>query len=153
MSIFQSLKPGIPKRYLMFVAAIVWTFAGGVLLFRGINSIIAFPHDIIAKLTVSLTGGTLFYLLLFKKISNKHIQRIKSIEHEKPCVFAFFNVKSYIMMISMITISVMLRRLEIIEPDYFYLIFITMGVPLSFSAVRFYNAGIDEYRLRKKLSA
>lgn len=34
-NILNRLKPGIPKRALLFLAGSVWTFAGGMLLWRG----------------------------------------------------------------------------------------------------------------------
>ena len=40
---FQTFKPGIPKRYLLLVAACFWTFAGGMLLVRGF-SILKFEY-------------------------------------------------------------------------------------------------------------
>jgi hypothetical protein len=142
MKFFQLIKPSINKRYLLFVAAIVWTFAGGMLLYRGFSMVFKIKH-LILILMFSAIGGILFYMLLFSKISLKHTKRILSLKSEKPCAFSFFNFKSYILMTVMISSGIIVRKSGIISPDYLSLIYITMGIPLFLSAFRFYYNGIN----------
>jgi hypothetical protein len=142
MNFFQLIKPSINKRYLLFVAAAVWTFAGGMLLFRGFSMVFKLKH-LILVLIFSSIGGVLFYLLLFSKISLKHTRRIINLKIEKPCLFSFFNYKSYILMIIMISSGILVRKSGILAPDYLSLIYITMGIPLFFSSFRFYYNGFN----------
>jgi hypothetical protein len=142
MKFFQLIKPSINKRYLLFVAAIVWTFAGGMLLYRGFSMVFKIKH-LILILMFSSIGGILFYMLLFSKISLKHTKRILSLKYEKPCAFSFFNFKSYILMTVMISSGIFVRKSGILSPDYLSLIYITMGIPLFLSAFRFYYNGIN----------
>ncbi|TAJ09419.1 hypothetical protein DMA11_19945 [Marinilabiliaceae bacterium JC017] len=147
MKFIQSIKPGIPKRYLLFMAALVWTFAGGMLLFKGI-SLVSEIHDFLwLRMVMSIVGGSIFYILLFSKISLKHIGRILGLKNETPCMFSFFNIKSYLMMGMMITMGVFLRKSGIIPPAYLSTLYITMGIPLSLSAFRFYYHGFNFQRL------
>lgn len=138
MNLLQTLKPSIPRRYLLFVAGIVWTFAGGMLLYKGISLFRIYRDFLWLKITISAIGGGLFYLLLFSKISFKHAWRIINLKHENPCLFAFFNVRSYIMMAVMITSGVLLRKSGIVSPEYLSVLYVTMGIPLFLSALRFY---------------
>jgi hypothetical protein len=141
-SIFQLLKPGIPKRNLLFVAALMWTIAGGMLFFRGFSMLFLFHRLLWLKLIGSLTGGLVFYRFMFSKISSKHIQRILKMEIERPCFFSFFKFQSYIMMAVMISMGIALRTNGIVPIEYLSILYVTMGVPLTLSTLRFYYNGI-----------
>lgn len=136
--IIQKIKPGVPKRYLMFIAAIVWTFAGGMLLYRGSLFLQQSPTYLWLKLSFSAVGGILFYLVLFSKISLKHARRIVNMEQTKPCLFSFFNVRSYILMSVMISMGIFLRKSGLMPVSYLSVLYVTMGIPLFTSAFRFY---------------
>jgi len=150
-TILNILKPAIPKRYLLFVAAFVWTFAGGMLLFRGFSVIYPNISDRFWEVVACLACGILFYLFMFSKISAKHVKRILNIQIEKPCLFSFFNVRSYIMMASMITLGITLRKTGLVPLEYLSYLYITMGIPLSLSAIRFYYNGINYSKSLEKL--
>jgi hypothetical protein len=135
---FESLTPRISKHYLLFIAALVWTFAGGMLEYRGYSYIMAYPHFLVIRIIVCILGGTLFFNLLFSKISGKHVARILNLSIERPCIFSFFNWKSYLMMGIMISSGIMLRITGAVSPEYLSLIYITMGIPLLMSSFRFY---------------
>lgn len=146
-----SFKPGIPKRYLLFVAAAVWTIAGGMLMYKGINLMILFPAMIWLKIAVSLSAGILFFFLLFSGISLKHSRRIVRLTNELPCVFSFFNFQSYLMMAMMITFGILLHKTGIIPDNYLSVFQVTMGIPLFLSAFRFYYYGFYFQKAVKKL--
>lgn len=130
------LKPGVPKRHLLIVAAFVWLFAGGFLAFRGIRSI---PPGAWQwwKVAIALAGGIVFFRVLFLRVSSKHIRRINSLEILRPCVFSFFDFRSYLMMVLMITMGVTVRKWHLISQGAISYFFITMSVPLVISAFRF----------------
>jgi hypothetical protein len=131
--------PRVSKRYLLLIAALVWTFAGGILLYRGFfahNN--PLPSQWKVKLLLCLIAGLIFFVLLFNRISAKHIQRIRNFPIEQPGIFSFFNLKSYVMMFSMITLGVSLRKSGTVSPEYLSLMYVTMGIPLLMSSFRFY---------------
>lgn len=130
--------PRVSKRYLLLVAAIVWTFAGGMLLFRGFA--VNHSHDTqwTIKVAFCIVGGLLFYRAMFDRISSKHVYRIKSMEIDRPIVFSFFNLKSYLMMFSMITMGITLRLSGLVTPAHLAMVYVTMGIPLLMSSFRFY---------------
>ncbi len=130
--------PRVSKRYLLLIAALVWTFAGSMLLFRGYAMNNPIPVHWMMRFGSCVVAGLLFYRLLFDRISSKHVLRIRNLAVEQPGVFSFFNGKSYIMMFSMITMGITLRKSGVVAPEYLSLMYITMGVPLLLSSVRFY---------------
>jgi hypothetical protein len=122
------------------MAALVWTFAGSMLLFRGILFFLNDNYLIWLRLTLSIIAGILFYRLLFSKISKRHTGRIAGMQLEKPCLFSFFNLKSYVLMTVMITAGITLRKSGIVPPGYLSVIYVTMGIPLFLSSFRFYHS-------------
>jgi hypothetical protein len=135
---FPDLIPSVSKRYLLLVAALVWTFAGGMLLFRGFT----INHPLTEHWKIELLGctiaGLLFFWLLFNRISANHVLRIKSLPVEHPVIFTFFNLKSYLMMFAMISLGIMLRKTGVISHEYLSILYVTMGIPLLMSSFRFY---------------
>ncbi|MFH0758140.1 MAG: hypothetical protein V2B15_12705 [Bacteroidota bacterium] len=142
MSFIQTIKPRVSKRTLLYIAAVVWTFAGGMLICKGILLSIQAPEALVIKISISILGGAAFYRLLFSTISRKHTKRIVELKMEKPCLFSFFNFRSYILMAVMITAGVMLRKSGIIPPQYLLVLYFTMGIPLFLSSFRFYYHGL-----------
>ena len=138
----QSLKPDLPRRYLLFIAALVWTFAGSMLLYKGSTLFLDYQKFFWLRLISSSIGGVLFYLLLFSKISFKHTRRIVNLKNDNPCAFSFFDLRSYILMTVMITSGVLLRKSGLVAPEYLSILYIMMGIPLFLSAFRFYYYGI-----------
>lgn len=141
----QTLKPGIPKRALLFLAGAVWTFAGGMLLWRG-GVMLAEGTNLLAfKLIACFIAGGIFYYFVFDKISAKHTNRIKNLPHKRPCAFSFFNWRSYLMMALMITTGITIRTTGFVPTEYLAPFYIVMGIPLFVSALRFYKNGIYYY--------
>jgi hypothetical protein len=134
----SDLTPRVSKHYLILVAALVWTFAGGMLLFRGLIINNPLPAYWKVKLLSCIVAGLLFYRLLFDRISAKHVVRIKNLPQVRPVIFSFFNAKSYLMMFSMISLGITLRLTGLVSPEYLSLMYITMGIPLLMSSIRFY---------------
>ena len=134
----QTYKPGIPKRYLLIVAAIIWTLAGGMLLFRGFLMLRLNSNVTILEESGCVIVGIVFYKLLFSGISLKHINRILNLQIEKPCFFSFFAWRSYILMAVMIGGGITLRWSGLVLVTYLSLFYVAMGTPLFISAIRFY---------------
>jgi hypothetical protein len=136
---FQKIKPGVPKRYLLLVAGMIWMFAGGFLAYRGEHMLPGMSHFWIGFISSFVIGIGLF-LLFFIKISIKHIHRITSLEILRPCVFSFFNLKGYMMMAMMIGMGVTLRLTHLVDPEILGYFYMAMSIPLLLSAVRFFLA-------------
>jgi len=138
----NQLKPSVPVQYLFFIAALVWAFAGSMLLTRGLSPLLKTP-DPFLPLFIALPAGIIFYLLMFSKISARHIFRIRNMTIYHPCAFSFFDWKSYGMMAIMISAGISLKKFNLIPPDFYYPFLVCMGIPLIISAVRFFLAGIS----------
>ena len=134
----KSININLSKRILLFEAAIVWTFAGSVLLIRGCSMLEATSGFSWAKIIGCILGGLIFFVFVFLKISRKHVQRILSLPGDMHPFYEFFNTRSYLMMLSMISLGIFLRKSSIVPLASLSLGYITMGIPLLLSSVRFY---------------
>ena len=150
MKLIQILKLGTSKRNLLYIAAIVWTFAGGMLFTRGIFMMGIDNDFLLTRIGLSLVGGALFYVILFSRISKKHVLRIIHLTNDRPCIFSFFNLRSYMMMIFMISFGIFLRKYGIVPPFYLSILYVTMGIPLFVSSLLFYYSGINYQLIVRK---
>jgi hypothetical protein len=132
--------PSVPKRFLLLVAGLVWTFAGCMLFGRGSAWLLHYGDSLVLRYAIALAAGLGFFALLFSRISRKHVRRIRAMEAARPSVFSFFDRKSYVMMAVMIAGGITLRSLNLIEPSILYTFYVCMGTPLLLSAVRFYHS-------------
>lgn len=135
-------KPSVPKYALFFIASGVWAFAGSLLLIKGIPPIVHSSLPVLQLIGACLSG-ILFYLLMFSRISAKHIFRIGTIQVYYPCAFSFFDWKSYGLMAVMISSGIAMKKFNLIPLNYYSLFLVCMGIPLLISALRFFRAGMS----------
>ena len=128
----------VPRRYLLLAAGLAWTAAGAALLGRGSAWLLRFGDHLALRYAIALAGGLAFFVLLFARISRKHIERIRAIEEERPRLLSFFDAKAYAMMAGMISGGILLRRSALVEPSVLYTFYACMGTPLILSASRFF---------------
>lgn len=141
----NDLKPVVNRHYLMFMAAMVWLFAGCMLFVKGFAFMPGNYSDLALELSISVSFGLLFFALMFSKIVAKHIARILNIKHDRPCLFSFFNWKSYLMMGTMISLGVLLRSFQLVSLVYLSCFYVAMGIPLLLSSYRFFCEAVRQY--------
>ena len=139
MNLLRSLTFTVSKRILLFEAALVWTFAGVMLIVRGSSMLEASSGFSWIKVMACFCSGLLFFVLAFSKISRRHVNRIATLLGDHHLFFEFFNLRSYMMMAGMITMGVVLRKTLIVPLSSLSLAYITMGIPLLLSSFRFYH--------------
>ena len=137
-TIIEKFKPSVNKRTLLLIAGCAWSIAGGILISRALVQLIIINHHLLIDVITGMILGMAFYILMFARISKKHITRITLIRIENPCFFSFFNFRSYILMTIMITSGITVRKLGIVNKEVLYTFLLTMGIPLLISAYRFF---------------
>jgi hypothetical protein len=142
MTFWEKYKPAVSRRSLLLIAGCAWVIAGGILISRALSQLIIMRHHFWLEIIIGIICGMGFYLVLFARISKKHINRITLIKIDNPCFFSFFNFRSYLMMIIMITAGITLRKLDVINRDVLWTFYLTMGVPLIISAYRFFYSWV-----------
>jgi hypothetical protein len=138
MNFLEKIKPGVKRRTLLLIAGCAWSIAGGILIFRSLAHLIGVNSHLALEIGIGIIFGSLFYLILFTRISKKHITRIQLISIDNPCFFSFFNFRSYLLMAIMIRGGITLRLSGLVNPEIIYTFFLCMGIPLLVSAWRFF---------------
>ena len=143
MTLLHKFTPRMPKKGLLFVAGLVWGAAGTILFYRGTLFLLENSHHVFVRFVGGIIGGILFFYVLFRKISHKHATRIRNLEPERPCLFAFLDWRGYVLMGLMICLGVAVRTYQIVPATNLGTLYIAMGTPLLFSSARFIHGGVN----------
>ncbi len=138
----ENCKPALPKRLLFFIGAFVWAYAAFRVWKLAISFLAGVQWSLWLLIVWGIGGTALFFRFLFYKISKRYIQRIIDLPTDKPCLFAFFGWKSYLLILLMISMGILLLKFELI-PFYLQgLFYMVLGSSLFISALMFFIAGI-----------
>ena len=141
--ILQTLKPGVPKPVLIALGAALWGFAAYRILKMGFIFIERHALHHFLNYLIGIAGFVPFFLLVFRKVSLKYITRIKNLPQSRPCMFAFFDLRGYIMMTFMITMGILFSHLKLIPEIYKGTFFISLGLSLLASSVFYIIEGVQ----------
>lgn len=139
----QKLKPGAPKTALIALGALLWGFAAYRILKLGFTAIEAHALHHWLNYLIGLAGFIPFFLLVFRKVSRRYIDRIKHLPHRRPCIFAFFDLRGYLIMTFMITMGILISHWKVIPDLYKGTFFISLGLSLLASSVFYIIEGIQ----------
>jgi hypothetical protein len=141
--ILQILKPGAPKAVLIALGAALWGFAAYRILKLGFVFIEKHALHHFVNYLIGVAGFIPFFMLVFRKVSLRYITRIKKLPQRRPCMFAFFDLRGYIMMTFMITIGILVSQWKVIPELYKGTFFISLGLSLLASSVFYIIEGVQ----------
>lgn len=149
------MKPGAPKWALIFLGASLWGFAAFRILKLGIGFIEAHALHHWLNYFIGVVGFVPFFYFVFRKVSRKYLNRIKQLQQQRPCIFAFFNLRGYLIMSGMISMGILMGRWKVVPELYKGTFFISLGLSLLASSifyciegVQFINASIKQSKLK-----
>ena len=96
----------VAKKYLLLTAGIVWAAAGFNIVRIGWLST---SYMSIATAAAAVITFLIFYHMIFKKLIHKHTERILANTEDRMHILRFFDAKSYIIMICMMSFGIALR--------------------------------------------
>lgn len=125
----------VPKRILLLIAGIVWLIAGFNVARLGIMSY--FNIDIkwfyyLLSAVVFMLFGTMFFMM-----TRKHTKRIKGYEESYRPFWNFFDVKSYIIMVIMMSGGIGLRAAGVFPEAFVAFFYSGLGCALGLAGVLF----------------
>jgi len=129
----------VPKKYLLLVSGIMWSSVGVMLISlatRWLSKLdIEFPSLVIIS---GVIPGVLVAVFGFAHIVRKNIRRIEDLKSPSS-VFAFQELRSYILIVIMMSMGIMVRHSGLIPmilktPGYY-----TIGTALSLSSIKYYQ--------------
>lgn len=130
MDRLSRLMPRGSKRTLMMMAAIVWMFAGYQIMRLGYQVVFSNKNNLILSLTVAVGVGYVFFNFIFKKMAKKHQIRIMNYTKEYLCLFSFFDKKGYLIMAMMMSLGMLIRSIEAINPMCWAPFYMGLGTAL-----------------------
>jgi hypothetical protein len=149
MNLWNKLKPGAPKQVLILVAASLWGFASYRILKMALIKIDHNAAHLWLNYSIGIAGFIPFYWFVFRKVGKRYVLRIINLKQEKPCIFAFFDIRGYILMTLMISMGITISRLHLLPDLYLGTFFISLGLSLLAAAVYYLYAGYRFYFSKK----
>lgn len=127
----------VKKRALLAIAGSVWLAAGFNVARLGVLSYIRFDEisavNILLSIAVFCVFGFMFY-----RMSVRHTKRIRSYPQETRPVWNFFDLKSYLIMVFMMSGGIWLRNSGL-APEVFIAVFYTgLGCALGSAGILFW---------------
>ena len=123
--------------YLLLIAGIVWMFAGGNILRIGVPDFIQYWQFSVWYLLGAAGVFLLFMGLIFYRLVQKHTARIMGISDNEVPFYKFFDRKSYLIMIFMITGGLLLRSSHLLPPIAIGVLYCGIGTSLIGAGVLF----------------
>ena len=120
----------VTPKYLLLIAGIVWMIAGGNILRIGFVEFVSSWNQHFIYLIEIVCVFMVFMGLIFYRMVNKHHNRISQIEEDKVPFYQFFDRKSYIIMICMITGGVAIRNANILPRIIIGVLYCGIGLSL-----------------------
>ncbi|KAA3630830.1 MAG: hypothetical protein DWP97_14505 [Calditrichaeota bacterium] len=134
-------EPAVKRTTLVFTAGLLWAVIGLFLFGRGIANFLPFENSGYIYIGGAILLGILKSQLIFSKIIDKNVQRIKELapQKDKICIFAFQALESYLIALVMIGLGLFLRTLDI-PPMIYGGILILIGTALLLSGLKYIKA-------------
>lgn len=125
----------VKKRTLFLIAFVVWAIAGYNVLKLGLEEYKEYLSFI--NIFLSVVVFCFFYFLIFNKLVKKHTIRIGNFKDDMQFFLNFFDLKSYIIMISMITFGILLRKFNLVSHKFVAVFYSGLGAALFYAGVAF----------------
>lgn len=120
----------IHKHHLFLLAGILWSFAGLLVMKVGMDNILIQHLPILCIATSAILIFFIFFKFVFLKMVKKHTERISGFSNKKQPFYNFFDKKSYIIMVCMMTCSILLRTFNILPVPFIAFFYTGLGVAL-----------------------
>jgi hypothetical protein len=124
------LKPGVPRRMHLLLAAAMWTSIGTVLMIRGTCWLM--DSEQLWLLLPALVLGSLKSIVLLDKTARKSVDRIQRLA-DGTCLGAVFSIKSWALVLLMIAAGYVLRQ-SMLPRSLLGLLYVTIGWALLMSS-------------------
>jgi hypothetical protein len=133
----NKLNPVVKKRYLLLLAGFMWFGVGLILIRYSIVWLIPLGKGALLFAISGLLSALLIHHFGFLKIVDKNLQRIEEME-DKMFIFSFMSLKSYFLVLIMISMGIALRHSPI-PKKYLSVLYSGIGVALVLSSIRYFR--------------
>jgi hypothetical protein len=132
----------VNNRQLLLLAGIVWIVAGANILRIGILTWLTDAHCWLFKAGEATIVFLIFFNLIFKKLYNKHTDRICKKANNNH-LLSFFDLKGWIIMFFMITLGVTVRKFQLLPNSFISVFYTGLSTALIITGILFFRKGIN----------
>ena len=134
-------EPAVKRTSLVLTAGLLWALVGLLLFGRGIFKLLPLEPLSYILLGIAILLGVLKSQLVFNKIIENNVERIKALSphKEKIYLFAFQAMQSYLLAGFMVCLGIFMRNLPI-PPNYYGAILVLIGTALLLSGLKYIQA-------------
>jgi hypothetical protein len=143
MSVLQRIpEPAVSRQTLVFTAGVVWGGVGLFLCLRAYFWFAASPMSIWWMVILALGIGLIKGRLVFSRLAARNLARIKEMspEKEKVCFFAFQAIRSWVLILGMITLGILLRMSPLTR-ELLAVIYLAIGSGLVSASTVYWGFG------------
>ncbi|MGE5383663.1 MAG: hypothetical protein ACM3PX_09575 [Omnitrophica WOR_2 bacterium] len=138
-SIIDTLKIPVYRNWLFFAVAIIWLFASVRVFLTAWEGTLETKTPLFYFIIASFIGSILFTKLVFMKVTSRYIRRIHTMTNERPSLFAMFSVKSYLLIMFMISMGIGFKYSGIVPLKYLSMFLGALGLSLFVSSLQFFR--------------
>lgn len=128
----------VKKQTLLAIAGCIWLIAGVNVARMGILAYQLITKPTLVDLMLSLVVFGAFGSMFFR-MSVKHTERIHSYEEDTRSFWYFFDRKSYIIMICMMSFGIWLRTSGLVPSSFIAVFYTGLGAGLIFAGIVFWR--------------
>ena len=144
--IITNLKPGVPRRIHLLLAATLWSVIGSMLIFRGVSWLMT-----VGKLWIivpALIAGTIKSLFILDNTARKGVRRIQEMA-DGTCLGAVYSIQTWLLVLVMMGTGMALRH-STLPREILGGLYVTIGWALFFSSRHAWQAWRCISELRDK---
>ena len=130
----------VPARALLVIAAALWLVPGFIVLRRGL---VTMPGVWPAwRIIGAVLVFCAFQFFIFRRLVNRHIERIHGYGSTRQSVARTFDAKTYAIIVFFIALGVVLRVTGWAPPEFVAFFYPGIGLALALAGVKFLLAGL-----------
>lgn len=126
----------VKKKTLLLIASLIWLLAGFNVLRLGIVAYQELDKLELSYLFLSAIVACIFGTM-FYKMTYKHLRRINSYSSKRVGFWHFFDLKSYLIMLFMMSMGIYLRASHLVPSSFIAFFYSGIGLALSLAGVLF----------------
>lgn len=140
----------VKKKYLLLIACLVWSIAGGNILAIGLGEYS--PYVKVVNILMSAAVFAVFQIFVFGKLVKKHTKRIREYIEEHQYFFRFFDRKSFLIMAIMMSGGIWLRTSGVAPARFIAVFYSGLGLSLLLAGIMFGACFINELGRERGIS-
>ena len=131
----------VRKEHLLLMQVLCWLAPGVVIFIKGIKALIAISETHTERVwwlcLIAIVVAVLFSLM-FNNFIKRYTNRILSFPERKKNLFAFFDLKGYILITFMMCLGISLKHLPFVPTEFFAGFYPGLGLALTIAGIRYF---------------